>query len=144
MDVTQPTAYVERQARESVLLVDDDRDLADMYRLGLESAGFAVRQAENGIDAVSQTFSETPDLILMDQGLPLMSGVEALGRLRSDRRGRLVPVVMFSNSADDELIRRALALGALEWVVKSAVSPTQLAQRVGAWLDGVDSSLSRA
>jgi DNA-binding response OmpR family regulator len=130
---TQPVT----RPRESILLVDDDRDLGDMFQLGLENAGFAVQRADNGMAAVDLVLREPPDLVLMDQGLPGLNGLQALEQLRSNRRGNLVPVVMFSNADDDALVRRAFALGALEWVVKAAISPRQLAGRVRSWLDAV-------
>jgi DNA-binding response OmpR family regulator len=130
---TQPVT----RPRESILLVDDDRDLGDMFQLGLENAGFAVQRADNGMAAVDLVLREPPDLVLMDQGLPGLNGLQALEQLRSNRRGNPVPVVMFSNADDDALVRRAFALGALEWVVKAAISPRQLAGRVRNWLDAV-------
>src|SRR3979411_2113996 len=129
--------------RESILLVEDDQDLADMFQLGLESAGFAVERASDGLTAIDLALSRTPDLVLMDQGLPVLNGLEALERLRSNRRGVRLPVVMFSNRDDDDLVQQASALGAVEWVVKSRVTPGQLAQRVGTWLDGAASNPSR-
>jgi DNA-binding response OmpR family regulator len=130
---TQPVT----RPRESILLVDDDRDLGDMFQLGLENAGFAVQRADNGMAAVNLVLREPPDLVLMDQGLPGLNGLQALEQLRSNRRGNPVPVVMFSNADDEALVRRAFALGALEWVVKAAISPRQLAGRVRSWLDAV-------
>ena len=123
--------------RESVLLVDDDQDLGDMFQLGLENAGFAVQRAADGMAAVDLVLRQPPDLVLMDQGLPGLNGLQALERLRSKRRGLPVPVVMFSNADDDALVRKAFALGALEWVVKAGITPRQLAGRVRTWLDAV-------
>jgi len=133
IETTHPVA----RAREAILLVDDDPDLGDMYQVGLESAGFAVQRADNGMAAVDLVLRESPDLVLMDQGLPVLDGLQALEQLRSNGRGLPVPVVMFSNADDDALIRKAFALGALEWVVKAGTSPRQLAGRVRNWLDAV-------
>lgn len=130
---TQPVTRLS----ESVLLVDDDQDLGDMFQLGLENAGFAVQRAADGMAAVDLVLRQPPDLVLMDQGLPGLNGLQALERLRANRRGLPVPVVMFSNADDDALVRKAFALGALEWVVKAGISPRQLAGRVRTWLDAV-------
>jgi len=130
---TQPVTRLS----ESVLLVDDDQDLGDMFQLGLENAGFAVQRAADGMAAVDLVLRKPPDLVLMDQGLPGLNGLQALERLRANRRGLPVPVVTFSNADDDALVRKAFALGALEWVVKAGISPRQLAGRVRTWLDAV-------
>jgi DNA-binding response OmpR family regulator len=130
---TQPVT----RPNESVLLVDDDQDLGDMFQLGLENAGFAVQRAADGMAAVDLVLRQPPDLVLMDQGLPGLNGLEALEQLRSNRRGLPVPVVMFSNADDDALVRKAFALGAIEWVVKAGITPRQLAGRVRTWLDSV-------
>jgi DNA-binding response OmpR family regulator len=130
---TQPVT----RPSESVLLVDDDQDLGDMFQLGLENAGFAVQRAADGMAAVDLVLRQPPDLVLMDQGLPGLNGLQALEQLQSNRRGLPVPVVMFSNADDDALVRKAFALGALEWVVKAGITPRQLAGRVRTWLDAV-------
>src|SRR2546423_11576760 len=128
---TQPVT----RPSELILLVDDDQDLGDMFQLGLENAGFAVQRAADGMAAVALLLRQPPDLVLMDQGLPGLNGLQALERLRANRRGFPVPVVMFSNAGDDALVRKAIALGALEWVVKAGISPPQLAGRVRTRLD---------
>jgi DNA-binding response OmpR family regulator len=118
-----------------ILLVDDDVEIAEMYGLGMRSAGHQVRYAHDGQSAVRLALKEEPDLVLMDLHLPGTDGLGALRQLRSDPRGKSVRVVMFSNQNDDALVRTAQQLEA-SWVVKSTVTPRQLNERIEGWLGG--------
>jgi signal transduction histidine kinase/CheY-like chemotaxis protein len=69
--------------RKRVLIVDDNTDAADMLKESLEGAGFLVRAAYDGPEALRAVREFTPDIALLDIGLPAMSGYELAGRLRS-------------------------------------------------------------
>lgn len=80
-----------------VLIVDDDPDVREIHAYVLARAGFQVREAENGIDALALARSETPpDVILLDGEMPVMSGDEAALRLREDPATRHLPIAMLS------------------------------------------------
>jgi DNA-binding response OmpR family regulator len=68
--------------RARLLLVDDDDALAEMYALQLTASGFQVTTARSGAEALQLVVDATPDLIYLDLGLPGMTGLEVLERLR--------------------------------------------------------------
>jgi DNA-binding response OmpR family regulator len=113
-----------------VLLAEDDRGIAGLYRQRLELEGYAVTVAVDGEAALAAAFSSLPKLVLLDVRLPVLGGLEVLERLRKDRRTRQVPVVMFTNWEDEEARARALKLGALEFLLKTEVRPGELAERI--------------
>ena len=84
----------------TVLVVEDDTDIQRLVRLLLERAGFAVRGAASGHDALRILFSEQPDLVMLDIGLPGMDGWQVLERVRdlSD-----VPVLMLTAQGDERV-----------------------------------------
>jgi len=76
-----------------VLLVDDYQDCRDMYGAGLKFAGFDVLTARDGLEALQLARTASPDVILMDLGLPGIDGCEATRRLKRDPVTSAVPVV---------------------------------------------------
>src|SRR5436190_1579676 len=82
---------------KSVILVEDDRSVAEMYRLGLELHGFRVTVAGSGDDLFASLESLVPDAIVLDYELPGAKGDEVLEVIRRDDRTRGVVVFMLSN-----------------------------------------------
>jgi len=67
---------------QSVLIVDDDRELRTIYRTILERAGFTVYEAGNGADALKFLVNQTPDALVIDMLMPLLSGAAVIQRVR--------------------------------------------------------------
>ncbi|TPJ26891.1 response regulator transcription factor [Mesorhizobium sp. B2-8-3] len=100
----------------SILVVDDEPPIRKLLRVGLGSQGYAVFEAPNAKAAIELMQAERPDLILLDLGLPGMTGLELLGKWRGD--GLDVPVVILSSRTDEAGIVAALELGADDYVTK--------------------------
>ena len=116
----------------SVILVDDDEATAEMYRFGLEAAGYRVRVAHDG-DSLFQAFAvSVPDIVVLDWHLPGPNGDEVLHRIRLDDRTRSLPVFMLSNypAIKDGAIDRVFLSGALAWLEKASTPPALLAERL--------------
>jgi two-component system OmpR family response regulator len=113
-----------------ILVVDDDPRLRSLVGLALERAGFVVVTAADGQVALMQAAREAPDLIVLDQGLPEVDGLEVCRRIRAKSE---VPIV-FLTARDDELDRIiGLELGADDYVTKP-FSPRELVARIKAIL----------
>ncbi len=113
-----------------ILVVDDDPRLRSLVGLALERAGFTVVTAADGQVALMQAAREAPDLIVLDQGLPEIDGLEVCRRIRARSE---VPI-LFLTARDDELDRIiGLELGADDYVTKP-FSPRELAARIKAIL----------
>lgn len=117
----------------TVLFVEDDPDLAAMYKLKLETDGYEVMVATDGISGLLKARIAQPDLIFLDIGLPKLDGFRVLEMLRGEEVTKQIPVVILSNYSEDPMIRRGLQLGAKEYVIKAETTPTKLAESVGAW-----------
>ena len=120
-------------ARATVLVVDDERDLIEMVRYGLEKEGFEVAGAFSGESGLAVAAHNLPDLILLDLMMPGMDGLEVFRRLRSDKRTDSVPIIILTarSSESDRVV--ALELGADDYITKP-FSPRELAARVKAVL----------
>jgi len=103
-----------------VLVVDDDRDTTRLAQEVLGRAGFTVRTANNGFEALAVARQEQPGLILLDLKMPGLDGYEVLKRLKRDRATQDIPVVVVTGSVTDEEVKRkkVLALGAAQFLTK--------------------------
>jgi two-component system, OmpR family, phosphate regulon response regulator PhoB len=120
--------------RARLLLVDDDDALADMYALQLTASGFHVTTARSGAEALALANDVLPDLIYLDLGLPGMTGLEVLERLRRAPNTAEVPVVILTNFSEPEMMKRGRELGAQDYLVKVNTPPALLAAAARKWL----------
>lgn len=84
--------------RKSVLIVEDDRSLRELYRSTLRGAGYEVAAVEDGTDALRRMEDWTPDVVVLDLALPRLDGRDLLIELRSRRETRGVPVVIVTGT----------------------------------------------
>ena len=115
----------------TVLVVEDEREIRDLLRRYLERAGHAVLSTGSGAEALRMVEESSPDLVVLDLGLPDLDGAEVLREVRQD--GRRTPVLVLTARAgvDDRI--RGLSLGADDYVNKP-FSPTEVVLRVAAVL----------
>ena len=99
-----------------------------MLKRRLQKKGFDVVIAENGKIGVEMSFSEKPDLILMDLSLPVMDGWEATKIIKSNEETALIPIIALSANAMEEHKQRALQAGANDYDTKPVVLARLLAQ----------------
>lgn len=121
----------------TVLLIEDDRTFADMYRFRLEMDGYKVIEAHDGREALEVAAKAHPDLIFLDIKLPHLDGLSVLEALRADPATRSTPVVILSSYGEDDIRERGLMLGALEYLIKSHVVPDEVSQAIPGWAAGV-------
>jgi two-component system, OmpR family, KDP operon response regulator KdpE len=99
-----------------ILVVDDEPPIRKLLDVGLSSQGFEVQGAPNAKAAMELAISNTPDLALLDLGLPDMGGHELLAKWRAEDVS--FPIVILSSRTDEEGIVKALELGADDYVTK--------------------------
>ena len=116
----------------TVLVVEDDPAVGEIYRLTLERAGYTVAVARDGIECLEAVAAQSPNFIFMDIRMPRMDGMQTLRELHA--RGAEAPIVMLSNFDDPALIRESRELGAKDYIVKAGMNPARLASIVARWL----------
>jgi DNA-binding response OmpR family regulator len=109
-----------------VLLVEDDASVSDMYRVRLEMDGYRVLTAADGETALRLIREITPVLVLLDYRLPRLDGPAVLRELRADERTRDQAVVVLSAFDEPRLMAEGRGLGALDWLVKTHITPAEL------------------
>jgi two-component system, OmpR family, phosphate regulon response regulator PhoB len=118
---------------QSVLVVDDERDILELVRFNLTQAGFRVLTATDGRQALELARRSPPDLIVLDLMLPIMPGTEVARTLRQEEKTRHVPILMLTARGDEVDRVVGFELGADDYVVKP-FSPRELILRVQAIL----------
>lgn len=99
-----------------ILIVDDEPPIRKLLRVGLSAQAYAVSEAMNAKVAMELAVSDKPDLIILDLGLPDMSGHDLLAKWRGE--GMTLPIVILSSRTDEAGIVKALELGADDYVTK--------------------------
>jgi diguanylate cyclase (GGDEF)-like protein len=114
---------------ESVLVVDDDPDVARFVEVNLRSAGYDVTVASNGEEALERAVELRPDLVLLDVMMPKLDGFEVAQRLRRDARTSAASIIMLTAKAlsSDKVL--GLSSGADDYIIKP-FDPVELLARV--------------
>ena len=116
-----------------ILIVEDERDIADLLRYNLQEAGFKTDYVRNGADALQRAVEKTPDLILLDLMLPEVDGMIVCRLLKNDPRTKNIPIVMVTAKTEEKDRVAGLELGADDYITKP-FSPREVVLRVSAVL----------
>lgn len=106
-----------------ILWIDDEIDLLKPYILFLNSRGYKVKTATNGVDALDMLDNESIDLVLLDENMPGLSGLETLERI--SRKNPNLPVVMITKSEEEDLMNQAIGKYIADYLIKP-VHPKQI------------------
>jgi DNA-binding response OmpR family regulator len=104
--------------KPKVTIVDDDRDTREMLSLALESEGFEVSAAANGLRLIASLQLKRPDVILMDVNMSWIDGFELCRAVKKNEQFRDIPVVFVSGRGEPEDKRRGREAGAADYFVK--------------------------
>jgi CheY-like chemotaxis protein len=101
-----------------ILIVDDQPDQVEMYRIGLEYAGFTVDEAINGAAAVERAVNNPPDVIVLDIRLPDISGWDVCRILKTDPRTAAIPIIILTAAATATLAEQSAESGCAAYLLK--------------------------
>ncbi len=122
---------------QKILIVEDERDIADLIGFNLERHGYEVLKAHDGISGAETAIRERPDLVILDLMLPGKDGYGVFKEIRRDSRSRDIPVIMLTARAQTEDRIQGLEAGADDYLTKP-FSPKELMLRVQAVLKRSD------
>lgn len=80
----------------TILLVDDDLTLREMYEERLKQEGYLVIGASDGVDALKRANEDKPDLIILDIMMPKLNGIDVMNKLRSEEKTKNIPVIVLT------------------------------------------------
>lgn len=115
---------------KTILIVEDETALRDVYTMlfGLEK--FKVHEAANGKIALKQLENIKPDIILLDVLMPVMGGIEFLEKVEIKKNYPNIKVLVLSNLSDPKTRERVENLGASKYLLKAGVAPAELVKAV--------------
>ncbi|MFA7385406.1 MAG: response regulator [Candidatus Paceibacterota bacterium] len=117
-----------------ILLVEDEEILIKVLQEKLEKEGFTVDLATNGEVVLFLAKKFRPDLILLDIVLPKKNGLEVLRDLKEDPVLKNIPVIILSNLGEDEKIKKALSMGAVDYMVKAQHPINEVMDKIKSYL----------
>jgi DNA-binding response OmpR family regulator len=115
---------------KKILIIEDDQSLYNVYSAELKLRGYTVSHCADGLKAMSEIEEVKPDLILLDIILPGRNGLEILEEVMSIEKYSSINVIMVTNYGNDENVKRALELGASDYVLKYNIVPSELSKKV--------------
>jgi CheY-like chemotaxis protein len=119
----------------TIVIIEDDETAASYYATLFRGNGYRVEVANDGVSGVDLCTRVQPQVILLDVMMPRQNGILVLQTLRASDETKNTPVVVMSNFSEPTLIKRAIQLGALEYVIKTQVEGTALLSAMPRWMN---------
>lgn len=117
--------------QQSILIIDDDRFLLDMYSLKFKQQGFKVGSSTSGQEALSQLRDGfNPDIVLLDIVMPGLDGIEFIDMMKKENLAPNALIIVLSNQGEEKDIEKAKQHGANEYIVKANSVPSEVLQKV--------------
>jgi len=111
------------------MIIEDNIELSEQYRLKLENSGFTVVTAPDGEQGLIVAAEERPDVILLDILMPNMDGFEVLKAIKNNTSLQSI-IIIVSNLSGPEQLQKAKILGADDYLIKSDVTPAIIVEKV--------------
>lgn len=124
---------LENVSKQTILVVDDEKDLLDLIEYNLRKEGFNVLKAENGEQGIDIAKEARPDLVLLDIMMPKMTGLEVCDIMRADKDLSNIPIIFLTARSDEKTEVEGLDKGADDYITKP-ISTTKLISRIKAVL----------
>jgi len=115
---------------KTILLIEDDPFLIDVYSAKLKEVGFGVDIATNGEEGVKKIKQKKPDLLLLDIVLPGANGWEIIEKIRKDEAIKDLKIVILSNLTEKDEVEKGLGLGADKYLIKAHFTPSQIVEEI--------------
>ena len=120
--------------KKKILIVEDDQIISSMYKTKLEADNFEVLIADNGADVLKLAKKQKPGIIMLDIILPQLDGFSVLEALKKNQATKNIPVVMLTNLGTDEDKIKGEKLGAIDYLVKADLTPSQIEEKIKQYL----------
>ncbi|MES3017466.1 MAG: response regulator [Bacteroidota bacterium] len=114
-----------------ILIIEDDSFLQGLETNKLKKSNYEVITASTGQEGIEKINEEGIDLILLDLILPGFDGFEILKKIRGTEKLKALPVIVFSNLAEEKDVKKAQDLGATDFMVKSNFTLDELVEHIG-------------
>jgi CheY-like chemotaxis protein len=116
---------------KKVLIIDDDGFLLDMYSVKLREMGFDTEIALSALEALEKIRTGiSPEVVLLDIIMPGMDGFEFLETVKKEKLLKNSKIIILSNLGQEEDIKKGLALGASDYIIKAYFTPSEIVKKI--------------
>jgi len=115
--------------KQKILIIDDEPDIRDVLKITLESEGFDVFEAKDGVEGLEKVHRSSPDLVILDYKMPKMDGHEVCQILKKDILLRHMPIIMLTGKGETQDKIKGINAGADDYLVKP-FEPQELVARI--------------
>lgn len=116
--------------KKVILIIEDDTFFQNLISKKLVNEGFEVLVASDSRQALSILEEKKPNLIILDLILPVLDGFGILSIVKKDEKTKDIPVIILSNLGQKEEIERAIALGAVDFMIKVNFTPEEIVRKI--------------
>lgn len=116
--------------KAKILFIEDDPDQIRIYDFKFKLEGYNFISAQDGAEGLKMAEAQKPDLILLDILLCDENGIDILKKLKENKKTKRMPVIVFTNFDKEETIKESLALGAVDYIIKSKITPSDIVKKV--------------
>ncbi len=122
------------EKKGTILLIDDDKALTEVYQKKFVSKGYKIVIAYDGLDGINKVISIKPDLVLLDILLPKLDGTMLFKKMKALESTTNIPVILLTNLDQEKAVVECFKLGAIDYLVKSDYTPQQVFRKVEDYL----------
>ncbi len=119
--------------KKKILIVEDDKFLIKAYEIKFKKEGFDIMLAGDGLGGLEMA-KNNPDMVILDLMLPKLNGFEFLEKIKKDEKLKNIPVVVLSNLGQKTDMDKVMALGAVDYLIKTEYSLEEVIKRVKKYL----------
>lgn len=119
-----------KEKKITILIVEDDVFLADLYKTKFNLEGFNVLTGYDGEKGLDLAKKNNPDIILLDLVLPKIGGFAVLEKLKEDSKLQDIPVILLTNLSQKADVDRGLAMGAKDYLIKAHFMPSEVVAKI--------------
>lgn len=117
------------EQQKKILMIEDDDFIRDLYARQMEQAGFNMQSTASGKEGLDLLDSNDYDLLMLDLNIPDVSGFQVLEHLQKKPKAGM-QILILSNVAQDDYIKKGIEMGAQAFVIKSTYTPGQVVSEV--------------
>ncbi len=122
------------ESNNKILIIEDDGALLEMYKIKFQEEGLNLLTASDGEVGLELVKKELPKVILLDIMMPKMDGFAVLVEIKKDPKTKDIPVLMLSNLGQRSDVDKGQQLGAVDYIVKASMTPTQVVEKIKQFL----------
>ena len=116
--------------KKTILIVEDDVFLADLYKTKMELEGFKVYAAYDGEKGLEMAKKNNPSIILLDLILPKLTGFQVLEKIRSDSKIKDIPIIILTNLSQKSDVDKGIKMGANDYLIKAHFMPSEVVEKI--------------